>query len=74
MNDLKIWYLSTDAFALNATILIDSKLLSKNQLSSVFLENLMDECKFELNKFSDFKHINIEFDFRDFTKEDQIAF
>ncbi len=63
VKDLKVWYLSTDSFAVNLLVLVDSSLMDNQPTNSCFLENLVADCKAELLKISDFKHVNIQLDF-----------
>ncbi len=65
IHDLKVWYLSTDSYAINLRVLIDSKYFNTSQMNVFFLKTLIAECKLCLMNIHDFKHLNIQIDFDD---------
>jgi len=65
IQDLKVWYLSTDSYAINLRVLLDSKYFNSSQLNVFFLKTLITECKLSLMNIHDFKHVIIQIDFED---------
>lgn len=65
IGDLKVWYLSTDLHALNATILIDSKVMNTGLVNVDTLKKIIGDCKINLTREYNFEYMNIQVEFTD---------
>ena len=63
VNDLKVWYLSTESYALNASLVIDPKMVNTNLINVYLVENLLSQCRNVLLQMANFEHINLQIDY-----------